>query len=205
MIKKISVLLLCSFSIIVSSYSQKFKGGLHLGILGTQVDGDFKGRYNKLGLFTGAFAAFPFHDETMSIQLEINYAQKGSKSQEKFPDGTLNKSRISLHQIEMPVLYNYMFVKNLSAIAGLSFNLLVDKKVYGIYGDLDRNSEDDFKFKFFELGALAGLTYLIKEHYGLSFRYGYSLTPIGISHDTRPRLIKGLRNNFLQFHFSYQF
>ena len=84
MIKKISVLLLCSFSIIVSSYSQKFKGGLHLGILGTQVDGDFKGRYNKLGLFTGAFAAFPFHDETMSIQLEINYAQKGSKSQRNF-------------------------------------------------------------------------------------------------------------------------
>ena len=60
-----------------------------------------------------------------------------------------------------------MFVKNLSAIAGLSFNLLVDK-VYGIYGDLDRNSEDDLNLNF-ELGALAGLTYLIKEHYGLSF------------------------------------
>ena len=123
MIKKISVLLLCSFSIIVSSYSQKFKGGLHLGILGTQVDGDFKGRYNKLGLFTGAFAAFPFHDETMSIQLEINYAQKEANRKRNFLMAP-NKSRISLHQIEMPVLYNYMFVKNLSAIAGLSFQFI---------------------------------------------------------------------------------
>ncbi len=203
--KKILFLFLYSFTIILNNYSQKFNGGLHLGLLATQVDGDFRGNYNKPGLFTGAFVNFPFYKETMSIQLEINYAQKGSKSQNKFNDGTLDKSRISLHQIEMPILYNYTFVNNLSATAGLSFNMLVNKKVYDRYGNLDKINEEEFQFRFFELGLLLGLNYIIKKHYGLSFRYGYSLTPIGISHDIRPRFIKGLRNNFLQFHFSYQF
>ena len=59
MIKKISVLLLCSFSIIVSSYSQKFKGGLHLGILGTQVDGDLR-QIQQTRFITGALQPFPF-------------------------------------------------------------------------------------------------------------------------------------------------
>lgn len=205
MIKKIILISFFPLFFAYSSSAQKFKGGLHIGLLGTQVDGDFRGNYNKPGLFAGAFVLLPFYHETMGIQMELNYAQKGSKSQGKNPDGTLNKSRLSLHQIEVPVLYRWEFINNLSVMGGLSFNMIVNSKVYDISGSVMQDWEHDYNIKFFELGLLLGLNYIVQDHYEFSFRYGYSLTPIGISHDTRRRFLGGLRNNFLQFHFSYQF
>jgi len=205
MIKKAIFICVSALMFLYSSNAQKFVGGLNLGLIASQVDGDFRGNYNKPGLFIGAYTLLPFHKETMGIQLELNYAQKGSKSQGRLDDGTLNKSRMSLHQIEIPVLYNWMFVRDLSLSGGLSFNMLVDTKIYDMYGYEDNVYEENYDFKFFELGMLLGINYMLKGHYGFTFRYGYSLTPIGISHDIRPRVFSGLRNNFLQFHFSYQF
>lgn len=197
--------LLCLLSLIHAAEAQKFKGGLNLGLIASQVDGDFRGNYNKPGLFTGAYVLFPFCHETMGFQLEIDYAQKGSKSQGKNSDGSLNKSRMALHQIEIPLLYNYNIIRNLSLSGGLSCNMLVNTTVYDSYGYTDETYAEPYNFHFFELGLLLGGSYKIKEHYGFSFRYGYSITPIGTSLDTRRRLFSGLRNNFLQFHFSYQF
>lgn len=206
MIKKIILISFFPLFFTYSSSAQSFKGGLHIGLLATQVDGDFRGSYNKPGLFVGAFALLPFYNETMGIQLELNYAQKGSKSQGRLSDGTLNKSRLALHQIEVPVLYRWEFVNNLSIMGGLSFNMIVDNKVYDISGSVMPDWANVYEIKFFELGLLLGLNYIVQDHYGFSFRYGYSLTPIGPSLDPHPiPARRGLRNNFLQFHFSYQF
>jgi hypothetical protein len=205
MIKNLAFISFLSLFILQNIEAQKFKGGLNLGLIASQVDGDFRGNYNKPGLFTGAYILFPFKHETMGLQLELDYAQKGSKSQGKNSDGTLNKSRMALHQIEIPVLFNYNIIRKLTLSGGLSCNMLVSTKIYDSYGYTSELYADPYKFKFFELGLLLGGSYLFKKHYGLSFRYGYSLTPIGTSLDARRRWVSGLRNNFLQFHFSYQF
>lgn len=201
MILRKGCFILCCFCCLLSLQAQKFKGGLHAGLLATQVDGDDRGNYNKPGLFVGAFTAIPFHHERMSIQLEIDYAQKGSKARGKISDGSFNKSRLALHQIEVPVLYNWKFIRNFSLTGGLSFNMIVKYKEYDLTGEPYPEDVTAYDINFFELGLLLGLNYHLKEHYGLSFRYGYSITPLG------PSLYRriGLRNNFLQFHFSYTF
>lgn len=196
--QKLFYLLLC-VGLLIPTQAQKFKGGMQLGILATQVDGDNRGNYNKPGLFVGAFTAFPFANENMSIQLEIDYAQKGSKSKGKLPDGRLNKSRLALHQIEVPVLYNWKFIPSFSLTGGTSFNMIVHYKKYNLNGEPYPELTTAYDLRFFELGMLLGLNYYINDNIGLSFRYGYSLTPLG------PSLYRriGLRNNFLQFHLSY--
>lgn len=201
MIKKIAFVGIIYLLTLQGIQAQRFKGGLNLGLLATQVDGDNRGNYNKPGLFAGAYVLLPFKNKTMGMQMELNYAQKGSKTQGKNADGTLNKSRLALHQIEVPVLYRWEFINNLSVMGGLSFNMIVNSKVYDISGIIIPDWAHDYNIKFFELGLLLGLNYMFKEHYGFSFRYGYSLTPVG----TSPNIRSGLRNNFLQFHFSYQF
>lgn len=201
MILRKGCLIFCFCYCILSLQAQNFKGGLQAGLLATQVDGDDRGSYNKPGLFLGAFTAFPFHNERMSIQLEIDYAQKGSKTKGRLPDGRLNKSRLALHQIEVPVLYNWKFIPSFSLTGGLSFNMIVNYKEYDLNGEPYPEDVTAYDLNFFELGLLFGLNYHLKEHYGLSFRYGYSITPLG------PSLYRriGLRNNFLQFHVSYMF
>ena len=184
-------------------HSQSFKGGLHLGMLATQVDGDDRGNYNKPGLFAGAFTSIPLKKDVLDLQLEIDYAQKGSKSKGRISDGTLNKSRLALHQIEVPVLLKWYAVRRhlLTLNGGLSFNLIVDAKVYDLYGDIYPIEASNYDLRFFELGLLLGASYEVAEHLGVGFRFGYSLTPIG------PSLYRriGLRNNFLQFYMGYTF
>ncbi len=149
----------------------------------------------------GAFTAIPFHHERMSIQLEIDYAQKGSKSRGKTSDGSFNKSRLALHQIEVPVLYNWKFIRNFSLTGGLSFNMIVKYKEYDLTGEPYPEDVTAYDLNFFELGLLLGLNYHLK----VALRFVVSLrlfnNPLG------PSLYRriGLRNNFLQFHFSYTF
>ncbi len=201
--KHLFIIIVWVLSCIFSVQAQSFKGGFHLGLLASQVDGDERGGYHKPGLFAGAFVYLPLKEDVLNLQFEINYAQKGAKSQRKRKDQTLDKFRILLQQIEMPVLLNYCVTNQFSVGGGPSFNLLVHKKIYSPSGELVPIEKGDFRF--FELGILLGANYSFKEHFGASFRFGYSLTPIGSDFYVRRRILKGLRNNFLQFHLSYQF
>ena len=60
-------------------HAQQFKGGFYIGFLATQVDGDDFSGYKKPGLFFGMFANIPFKNGKIKLQMEIDYAQKGSR------------------------------------------------------------------------------------------------------------------------------
>ena len=50
------IILLFIFSLLaLNAHTQGFKGGLHAGLLATQVDGDNHAGYKKVGLFAGIY------------------------------------------------------------------------------------------------------------------------------------------------------
>ena len=98
----------------LAGFSQKFKGGIHVGLLVTQVDGDEHSGYKKAGLFVGGFVNYPFEKVPLVLQLELNYAQKGSKN-------NAIQYKISTHQIEMPLLLMWNCWKGLHIDLGFYF------------------------------------------------------------------------------------
>jgi len=200
--KKYLFFMVFACMLINANYAQRFKGGFHIGLLATQVDGDEFGGYKKPGLFIGTFANIPFEGRKIKLQLEIDYAQKGSKS----PAISAYRYKIALHQIEIPVIFGWNFWKELSLEVGASANIIASSKEY--FDNVAVPSDaGGSKFYFFELGGIGGLSYMFKEHYALFFRFNYSLSPIGRSVIQRDgkKLEKYMRNNAMLFGFSYQF
>ncbi|MDR2411030.1 MAG: PorT family protein [Bacteroidales bacterium] len=185
-----------------AGYAQRFKAGVHTGLLATQVDGDDLGGYKKPGVFLGVFGNLPFPDKKIKLQMEINYAQKGSKTTSK----DSYRYRIALHQVELPFLFGWDFWKEFSLEAGLSANVIASAKEY-VDNELVLPNSGGSKFNLFEIGGIAGLNYVLKNHWGLSFRMGYSLSPIGrdaVGRDGR-KLERYMWNNTMLFRLYYQF
>jgi hypothetical protein len=179
--------------------AQRFKGGFNIGLLATQVDGDEHSGYKKPGLFLGMFANIPFEEKRIKLQLEIDYAQKGSRS----PSLSAFRYRIVLHQIEVPVIFGWNLWKEFTLELGLSPNIVASAKEY-LNDELVIGGS---KFNFFELGGIGGVSYMFKEHYALFLRFNYSITPLGksvISRNTN-KLERYMWNNALLFGFCYQF
>ena len=107
----------------VSAHSQPFFGGLAIGGVTSQVDGDNNNGFHKVGLTGGAFVGLQLN-EIVDLQFEIKYIQKGSKSSADDP----YQFTIRLDYVEMPLV----------ASANLGFFDINGKK---------------FDWIFFELGA----------------------------------------------------
>ena len=58
--------------------SQQFNGGVLGGVSASQITGDELSGFNKAGLYLGSFVNFYLNRRT-SIQMEIDYIQKGSR------------------------------------------------------------------------------------------------------------------------------
>ena len=195
--KKIILLSICSV-LVLSAQAQGFKGGLHLGLLATQVDGDNHAGYKKLGLFAGVFTNYSFLEKEIQLQFELNYAQKGSANKTIY--------RMALQQVEPTVLLDWRFWEGFSLEAGLAFNILVSAKEYTnqvlIPKDVGSN------FYLFNADGIVGLKFQFREHWGTSLRFSYS-TPIGRinkSHSSVQRGVSGyIWNNCLLFRVYYQF
>jgi hypothetical protein len=188
--------------LIHTGYSQRFKGGFHIGLLATQVDRDEHDGYKKPGLFLGVFSNIPFREGKIKLQMELDYAQKGSRSPATHPV----LYRITLHQIEIPLLFGWNFWKEFTLELGLSPNIIASAKEYQNNVLVAPNSGGS-KFYLFELGGIAGAGYLFKEHYNLFFRFNYSISPVGRSVILREgnKLEGWMYNNALLFGFGYQF
>jgi len=102
--KKISIALIVAFTLVAVGAAQAgpatfgLKGGLSLAkITGDNTD-DLK---TRTGFLVGGFAALPM-GESMSIQPEVYYAQKGAKF-----DDAGTEVKVKLDYIDIPVLFKY--------------------------------------------------------------------------------------------------
>ena len=192
MYKKTILFTFC-FLLTVFAQAQGFKGGLHVGLLATQVDGDDHGGFHKLGFFGGVFTNFTLPNEKMQFQFELNYAQKGSAAKPKY--------KISLHQVEPTVLFGWKFWNKFMLEAGLSCNIVASAKEY-VNQSLIASDEGGSRFYRINADAIGGLSYRLNDHWGVSFRASYSM-PIGRA--SVKTVEKNMFNNCLLFRLYYQF
>src|SRR5207237_7949390 len=104
MIKRI-IFSLFLFSIFSGTiYGQRFHAGLIAGISTTQVAGDQLSGFNKAGIIGGGFVVTPIGDKT-SLQMEINFIQKGSRKPLQTDNNEFYVMRLSY--FEVPVLFKW--------------------------------------------------------------------------------------------------
>ena len=117
----------------VNLSAQEFFGGLILGGDVSQVGGDARGGYNKLGLVGGAFAGLKL-SEDLDVQMELKYIQKGSYSTDVENRPVFDPFLIKLDYIDMPIVFAYNLNKiNINDInmkwlkleLGVSFDVLL--------------------------------------------------------------------------------
>jgi len=160
------------FSLLSSkAYSQRFKGGILLGMNASQIDGDYWSGFYKGGLLAGAFVNTELQDN-WGAQLEIKYSAKGSAPHPDSPDYPM---KIQLNYIDVPLIGTFEAVENLKLEAGISFNYLFSGKISDASGWNDFNDDGPNSF---ETSVLFGLNYRFFTRFDLNLRYNVSLVPI---------------------------
>lgn len=129
--KKLLFLAIIAFSFATTIYGQNFYGGLVAGGTMSQIGGDGRGGFHKVGIVGGAFAGLKLNDD-FDIQMELKYIQKGSLSNdfESFPGS--DPFLIKLDYIDLPIVMSY----NLNKININDVNLKWMKLEFGLSLDV---------------------------------------------------------------------
>jgi len=160
--EKMRKITLVAFTLLVFSsisFSQAFSGGITLGLGGNQIDGDRVGGFNKFG-FLGGFYVETNKDEKSALRIETHYIGKGSVDNIKNQAGVVIEQpfKVTLHYLEMPVLYRYRFHEKFSASAGVAPAYLIKGTTY-VY-----RREEYTDLKNYDVGLAAQMDfYLLKK------------------------------------------
>ena len=157
-----------------SAFAQEFKGGISLGISGSQIDGDKNAGYSKAGLSAGIFVKRNFK-ENWDGQLELRFMQKGSKITTK-NNTYSSEQKVNLSYLEVPVFANYIFNKSFDFQIGLAFANLIKSSIELDGYELDEQETETLNT--FDTSLLLGLNYKVFEKLYLNIRLNYSFTPV---------------------------
>lgn len=124
----------------VNLSAQEFFGGLILGGTTSQVGGDNRGGYNKIGMVGGAFAGLNL-TEDFDIQMELKYIQKGSLSNDVENRPGTDPFLIKLDYIDLPIVFAY----NLNKVNVNNVNLRWLKFEFGLSFDVLVNSRQELQ------------------------------------------------------------
>lgn len=166
----------------VNLSAQEFFGGLILGGDVSQVGGDARGGYNKIGLVGGAFAGLNLSSD-FDVQMELKYIQKGSYSTEVENWPAFDPFLIKLDYIDLPIVFAYNLNKvNINDInmkwlkfeLGLSFDFLINYK-QEIQGVVVKESNPWNKVV---LNTVVGVRVCVKDNFEIGLRAVNSMTSI---------------------------
>lgn len=120
--------ILPAFIIFILSFqladAQKFIGGVHLGLVGSQVAGDNYSGYNKAGVNAGGWVSLPLGAKSF-LQMELGYVQKGSRENPDPEKGRYDTYIMRLGYINLPLIYRYQYNNTLGFEGGFSMNFLI--------------------------------------------------------------------------------
>ncbi len=159
----------------VSSYSQRFEGGVLGGLNATQVDGDTYKGYHKAGVVLGGYAQTDL-SRNIYAAMELKFAQKGSRNVDSLATNGQIKYIMRLNYAELPVYLGIRTSEKISLLAGASFGYLISGKEFNDYGEFP--PEDQHPFNAFDLEAMIGFRFQITDRLFLDLRGAYSVLPI---------------------------
>ena len=166
----------------VNLSAQEFFGGLILGGDVSQVGGDARGGYNKIGIVGGAFAGLNLSSD-FDVQMELKYIQKGSYSTEVENWPAFDPFLIKLDYIDLPIVFAYNLNKvNINDInmkwlkfeLGLSLDFLINYK-QEIQGVVVKESNPWNKVV---LNTVVGVRVCVKDNFEIGLRAVNSMTSI---------------------------
>lgn len=171
------------FSEVKTTFAQSFNGGLILGGITSQVDGDRYAGFHQFGLTAGAYVNLPL-DNHLSLQMELKYSQMGAHSDVKeVVEYGYNPFNLRFHYAELPLMLRYdlgffnINGKTLDFIlleAGVSVDVLLKSQESANYEPEYESSH----WRRFSMTGNAGLHFNITEHWGFGVRGMYSIVPI---------------------------
>ena len=193
------IVIYITITISFSVYGQDFNGGVLGGINATQVFGDNYSGPNKAGLYLGVFVNRYFSNRS-SIQLELDYIQKGSRKNPDGSTGDYDTYLLRLNYIELPVLYKYDFAEKGTLETGLSLGVLVHS--YEEANGSTAVSGEDFSSVDFSFNL--GVYYTLATNLRINLRLSNSILPIRPHSDGQTyRLNKGQYNQGIAFILHY--
>ncbi len=107
--------------------AQQFRGGVKLGLVGSQVAGDMYSGYHKAGINPGGWVSLDIGKRSQ-FQMELGYIQKGSRENPDYEKGRYDAYLMRLGYIELPFLYRINYNPLLSFEAGLALNFLIHQR-----------------------------------------------------------------------------
>ncbi len=168
MIKKFAILLFLFMPNLI--LAEGFDAGIRGGIIGSQVDGDKYEGFNKVGITAGIFVKRKLSD-LFSLQLELNYIQKGSRKPTNMDDNTYYLMRVNY--VEVPLLLQWHTSKSIDIFGGPSFGKLLNS-----YEETEFGSFTGPAFEKYELAARIGISYKLSDQWSVDGRYCNSITTI---------------------------
>lgn len=132
---KTSLLLILALALAGTLRAQEFNGGIHAGF---DIASERDTWPNRLGLYTGIFTS-RYVSERSSLQLELNYVQKGNRN--RIDIDNADDYKLRLHYLELQFLYHYD-IKRFTIETGPSLGWLV-----AYNEELNGNKIDDNPFE----------------------------------------------------------
>ena len=210
--KKLLFFLTLTLSFATTSFSQEFFGGLILGGTTSQIGGDSRGGYNKIGAVGGVFAGLNL-SEDINVQMELKYIQKGSRSVDYENRPAYDPFLIQLNYIDMPIVIDY----NLNKINVNDINLRWLKFELGLSLDVLLNSRQEIQgyevasnpWNRLVVNTIAGIRVDVSENIEIGLRTINAMTSIctpskspynngNVSHVQRLLPYYGMFNDVLQ-------
>lgn len=159
-----------------NAISQKFYGGLHAGINGSQIWGDKMSGFNKGGLIAGVFIDIPYSEKTF-FSMELNYTEKGSRAKDGLMTNAGSWTLLKITYLEVPVFINYRLSEKTDLNIGLYYGIKVGHNFIDSLGTQDAISDPTRSYDF---GISGGGNYRLGKKFKLSFRAGASLVTVGL-------------------------
>ena len=188
-----------------SALSTKFgiKGGLNLTNLHSD---DFANDHLKAGFNVGIFSKIPV-TPGFSIQPELLYSLKGSKSDYNNVVQGSGQYRFNLGYIELPLLAVVNLTKNFNIHAGgygaylTNVNIKDVNNQGNVNGITEVNADN---FNRWDFGLAGGIGFDV-ENFTMGARYNYGLTNIGKSGNTSGNVLGNAKNYGLSIYVGFGF
>lgn len=179
------LVIMISFMTIENVSGQRFKGAAIVGVNLTQIDGDLRIGYNKIGLNIGGRVTTILTDR-WSFSTELLFSQQGSRrSANEFQPGL---DVVQLNFLEVPVLLHFRDWK-LDFNAGFSYNRLFSYEVT----DTDGSNVTDLKsYRDNAIGLVVGVSYISGDHWAYDARWTYNITDLNAETGGNRLIGKGL-------------
>lgn len=158
---------------ILNINSQNFKGGLSIGLVASQVDGDKLSGYYHPGVKIGVFTEYSLNKK-VSLKFELYYILKGS--QKNSSETSPTKFIQHLNYIEVPIFAQLHLTEKFELFGGLSFGYLfkfAEKDESGLIPESGRTP-----YNKYEYALHGGFLYQVVEKWKVGLNTSYSILPI---------------------------